>query len=469
MNEPDYILEQMGISTKPAPASLIPDTLPQDLESEAAFLATMSYWGNTPLSVDFCRRLEPADFNGPSHRIIFEAIRALQHAGSELSSLHLKSEIESMGKLDKVGGFPGICNLLTADAVERPEVLVGYIKEKSKLRSLISIGSKMAQAAAGVSDSDEIVSVASEALTRMATDNPMRELVVDMSDLIDDLMAGVAITTENGGRSMSWGDDILDNICPIPRGEPTLIVARPGVGKSALGCIQVPVATYLKGLGKPLVLSLEMGKQKVKARMAGHLSGTNSRAFRDAHYTHRDVELISRQEELLKGIKWMFPKQECPVEEIESLVHYAIDVFGIDCVVLDQFSHLVPPREARKEQFAMANAALSRRITALAKNLNLGWVTLGQINRDGEDSRRPTMKDLADTDRLAKDAAVIFGMWNTGTDENQQVWGTVMKNRDDGFKGWSKQLSSDYGTCTFRVNEMETAQYQPKPKSILLK
>jgi hypothetical protein len=66
------------------------------------------------------------------------------------------------------------------------------------------------------------------------------------------------------------------------------------------------------------------------------------------------------------------------------------------------------------------------------------------------------MKDLAATDRLAQDAAVIFGMWNKGTDENQEVWGTVMKNRDDGFKGWHKPLAADLGTCSFRVTEQET-------------
>ena len=104
----------------------------------------------------------------------------------------------------------------------------------------------------------------------------------------------------------------------------------------------------------------------------------------------------------------------------------------------------------------MGNAALSRRITALAKNLNLGWVTLGQINREGDDSRRPNMKDLADTDRLAKDAAVIFGLWNVGQGDVQEVWGTIIKNRDDGHKGWARKLSSDYGTCHFNVEEQET-------------
>jgi hypothetical protein len=47
-------------------------------------------------------------------------------------------------------------------------------------------------------------------------------------------------------------------------------------------------------------------------------------------------------------------------------------------------------------------------------------------------------------------------MWNKGTDENQEVWGTVMKNRDDGFKGWHKLLAADLGTCSFRVTEFQT-------------
>lgn len=437
---------------------IVPDELPSDILSEVSFLSTITYWGNTPKAVEASLGLTDRDFYNPAHKVMFNAIRILQAAGSEINFLTLQNELQKTGLLDRVGGFQGLTDILQAQEVENPEVLAGFIKEKTRLRELIAIGAKIADSASTLSESTQIISEASEALTRLATNTPMKQLISDMSDLVDDLLDGKPITTENGGRSMSWGDDTLDLLCPIPRGEPTLIVARPGVGKSALGCIQVPVATYLKGLGKPLVLSLEMNRQKIKARLAGHLSGTNSRAFRDAQYGAHEVEKIVKQQELLAGIKWMFPKQECPVEEIESLINYAIDVHGIDCVVLDQFSHLLPPQAARKEPFAMGNAALSRRITALAKNLNLGWVTLGQINREGDDSRRPNMKDLADTDRLAKDAAVIFGLWNKGTDDNQEVWGTIIKNRDDGHKGWARKLSSDYGTCTFRVESQETAQ-----------
>ena len=438
------------------PLHLVPNELPSDQVSEKSFLATIAYWGNSPKAVDLCIGLTDKDFYAPQHRILFNVVRSLQAQGAEINFVTLQNELQKAGMLDRVGGFQGLTDILQAEEVDKPDVLAGFIKEKSALREIISIGSKMAQNASALGEPQEIISTASEALTRLATGNPMRELISDMSDLIDDVLEGKAITTENGGRAMSWGDDMLDSICPIPRGEPTLIVARPGVGKSALGCIQVPVATYLKGLGKPLVLSLEMNRQKIKARLAGHISGTNSREFRDASYKAHDVEAIAKQRELLGGIKWMFPKQECPVEEIESLINYAIDVHGIDCVVLDQFSHLLPPQAARKEPFAMGNAALSRRITALAKNLNLGWVTLGQINREGDDSRRPNMKDLADTDRLAKDAAVIFGLWNVGQGDVQEVWGTIIKNRDDGHKGWARKLSSDYGTCHFNVEEQET-------------
>jgi replicative DNA helicase len=220
--------------------------------------------------------------------------------------------------------------------------------------------------------------------------------------------------------------------------------------------IQILVATIERGLGTPLFLSLEMGRDKVKARVAAHLSEVNSRVFRDGQYDGGMVERIIDRKRVLSGMKTMFPKQQCRVEEIEALVQHAVDVHGITCVVLDQFSHVAAPKESLKENYAIANAQISKHLTALAKNLNLGWVTLAQINKDGEDSRRPTMKDLAATDRLAQDAAVIFGMWNKGTDENQEVWGTVMKNRDDGFKGWHKPLAADLGTCSFRVTEFYT-------------
>lgn len=432
---------------------VVPDSMPEDIESEKALLSTLAFMGDKGIEVALS--LLETDFVHPNHQKVFVAIRSLHGKQTEINALTIKSELESLGQLQKVGGYPYIVELLQELEVDHPEVLVGILKEKTRLRQLISIGSKTAERAKTLGDSAEIIAEASEAITRLAMGNPGKQIISDMSDLMDDLLAGAAITTRNGGKAMSWGDPILDSICPIPRGEPTLVVARPGVGKSALA-LQILCGTVNSGIGRPLFLSLEMGREKVKARLAGHLSGSNSRIFRDAQYSEADVNNVYDRKHILSGIKVMFPNQQCPIEEIETLVRHAVDIHGIDCVVLDQFSHIHAPREAKKEQFAISNSMLSQRLTALAKNLNLGWVTLGQINRDGEDARRPNMKDLADTDRLAKDAAVIFGLWNKGTDEKQEVWGTIIKNRDDGHKGWAKQLEVDYGTCNFRVTENYT-------------
>ena len=432
-----------------------PPAMPESIEAEAAFLSSC-VWGG---ALDACLTLEAKDFHHPTHQMVFTAIRAIQKRQSEVNALTIKDELEVSGQLGKVGGYTSLVELLSTEDVERPQVLADIIREKAKLRQLIHTGSRIVERASGLGDYSEIISEASEAITRLAMDDPGKQLITDMSDLMDDLEAGRQITTQNGGKAMSWGDETLDRLCPIPRGEPTLIVARPGVGKSALG-LQILVSTIEKGLGKPLFLSLEMNREKVKARLAAHLSGVNSRAFRDGDYRQDAVDRVNYRKRVLSGMRVMFPNQQCQVEEIESLVRHAVDIHRIDCVILDQFSHIHAPREAKKENFAIANSMLSQKLTALAKNLNLGWVTLGQLNRDGEDSRRPNMKDLADTDRLSKDAAVIFGMWNKGDSETQETHGTIIKNRDDGFKGWARRLQVDYGTCTFKCLEQETATPQ---------
>jgi replicative DNA helicase len=432
--------------------------LPEDIEAEESFLSTC--FSSPKRSFDACLSLTPDDFAHPTHKIIFQALQSIQHQDTEINSLTLKDEVLKMGKLQLIGGPATIFELLSKDDVDRPEVLAEIILQKSKLRQLIKTGSRIVDSAMAVGNYSEIVSEASEAITRLSMADPGKQIITDLSDLLDDLESHRQITTQNGGKAMSWGDESLDRLCPIPRGEPTLIVARPGVGKSALG-IQILTATIEKSLGRPLFLSLEMNREKIKARVAAHLSGVNSRSFRDGDYNQIAIDRVIDRKRVLSGMKLLFPNQQCQVEEIESLVKHAVDVYGIDCVVLDQFSHIHPPREAKKENFAIANSMMSQKLTALAKNLNLGWVTLAQLNRDGDDSRRPNMKDLADTDRLAKDAAVIFGMWSKGDSEAQEVHGTIIKNRDDGFKGWARKLKVDYGTCQFHVEERETETPTP--------
>lgn len=450
----------MEVIPKKVPAYL-PEKMPEDTDAERSFISTVCAPGaRHPEAI---LESDAEDFVHPSYKAILQAAKSLVHKEVPVDSLTLKAELETMGQLNLVGGFPGLIEILMAEDVERPQVLLDIIKEKSRLRKLIHTGAKMVRMASEHGEYASIVSEASEAITRLALDHPGKQIITDLSDLLDDLAEGRHITTENGGKAMSWGDETLDRICPIPRGEPTIVCARPGCGKSAMA-IQILVDTIEKDLGRPLFLSLEMGREKVKARVAAHLSDVNSRAFRDGQYDHAAIQRIVDRKRVLSGMKVMFPMQQCRVEEIESLVKHAVEVHGVTCVVLDQFSHVGAPREAGKDNYAIVNAQISKHLTALAKNLNIGWVTLAQINKDGDDNRRPTMKDLAATDRLAQDAAVIFGMWNKGTDENQEVWGTVMKNRDDGFKGWAKQLASDYGTCTFRVMEHETSAFQPEKR-----
>lgn len=449
MNGPDQNLWE-GINTQPNPRAVL--VVPEDHEAEKSFLATVAAMGSSPSAYAASSLLSDRDFVSPIHREVFLAICCLQRQGSEVNLITIQDELRRNGADGRVGGISGVIDILSFMEVERPEELASIIKSRTALRELIRLGSKIADDASSLRDPVEILAEASGVITALSSSTRTRQIITDMSDLLDDLAEGRAITTANGGRALSWGDEVLDRMCPIPRGEPVLIAARPGVGKSALA-LQIIVSSVEKQVGRPLFLSLEMGREKVKARLAAKLSGTNSRVFRDGQYTSDDIERITDRKRILSGMKVMFPNQQCPMEEIEALVRHAVDVYGIDSVVLDQFSHIHAPREARNETFAISNSMLSQRITALAKNLNLGWVTLGQINRDGEDSRRPNMKDLADTDRLAKDAAVIFGMWNKGTDDNQEVWGTIIKNRDDGHKGWAKKLTVDYGTCSFAVDE----------------
>lgn len=440
---------------KKEPRAWLPERLPEDIDAERTYLATCCAPGAERYALETSAMLAPSDFVHPAYAAIFVAMVDTLANGIELNVIHLKNSLDKAAKLDLVGGFPGLVEALNWDDVGNPAQVANLIKEKSKLRELVKTGARIVERAVGHGDYLEIVSEASEAITRLALADPGKQIITDLTDLLDDLAEGKQITTENGGKAMSWGDDTLDSICPIPRGEPTIVCARPGTGKSAMA-IQILVSTVEKNLGKPLFLSLEMGREKVKARIAGHLSDVNSRVFRDGQYDGDMIERIIDRKRVLSGMKVMFPMQQCRVEEIESLVKHAVEVHGITAVVLDQFSHVGPPRESGKDTYAIVNAQISKHLTALAKNLNLGWVTLAQINKDGEDNRRPTMKDLAATDRLAQDAAVIFGMWNKGTDEHQEVWGTIMKNRDDGWKGWAKQLASDYGTCHFRVVESET-------------
>ena len=109
---------------------------PHDIEAEQAVIGGMLTDADAvSASIE---KLKESDFYREDHRAIFSAMLNLYNRAEPIDLITVKSELEAMGKLDKVGGLEYLAELpekvpTTANASK----YIKIVEEKSILRNLI--------------------------------------------------------------------------------------------------------------------------------------------------------------------------------------------------------------------------------------------------------------------------------------------------------------------------------------------
>jgi hypothetical protein len=124
--------------------------VPCDPETERALLSTICAPGADQALEEIMPTLDEEDFLVPAHRAIFRAIRHLLVDGQEVNSLTLKDALDQAGNLPRVGGYPGLVEILGAEEVGRPQVLVRVLREKRLRRGAMAASGEILRKASDV-------------------------------------------------------------------------------------------------------------------------------------------------------------------------------------------------------------------------------------------------------------------------------------------------------------------------------
>ena len=115
---------------------------PHDLEAEQAIIGSMLTDRDAVISA--VEVLKDDDFYREDNKIIYEAILNLYSRSEPIDIITVKSELESMGKIDQVGGLEYLAELpekvpTTANAMK----YIKIVEEKSTLRQLIKTANEI--------------------------------------------------------------------------------------------------------------------------------------------------------------------------------------------------------------------------------------------------------------------------------------------------------------------------------------
>ena len=227
------------------------------------------------------------------------------------------------------------------------------------------------------------------------------DLLGDYVELLEARMEGLIRPISTGFRDL---DTMLDG--GLERGTLSILAARPGMGKTAMG---LALARNVAIDGTSLFLSMEMNKTQVSDRNIAALGGLSVSWLRkpkdDPMTWDRVTAAFAKSKELNMYID---DATSLSMLEIRAKARGIKRRFGLDLLVIDQLSFITGGTNENK---AYDIGEHTRGAVALSKELDCAVVLLAQLNRECEkrQNRRPIMADLAMSGSIEQDAAnVIF-------------------------------------------------------------
>ncbi len=391
-----------------------PKLPPQALEAEQSLLGGLMLdnrrWDEVSDEV------KSVDFYNQSHRLIFDAVLALQGKNEPADVITVSEWLEQNGKLEEAGGLAYVGNL--ASNTPSTANILNYariVRERSILRSLISAANEISETAyvpkgktpREVLDHAEklVFDISEHDGRRRQGFTAIQELLTRSVDHIEELYESKETVT-----GMPTGfTDLDDMTAGLQRGDLVVVAGRPSMGKTAFA---MNVAEFV-ALEKELpvaVFSMEMPGEQLAMRLLSSIGRINSNKVRTGRLNDDDWPRLTSAVGLLDKAP-IFVDDAAglnPLELSSRARRLSRDHNDLGLVVVD-YLQLMQSTE-NNENRATEISNITRALKMLAKELNVPVMVLSQLNRSLEQrpNKRPIMSDLRESGAIEQDADVIF-------------------------------------------------------------
>ena len=387
---------------------------PHDIEAEQAVIGSMLTDSDAVSSS--IEVLKEEDFYREDNRIIYSAMLNLYNRAEPIDLITLKSELESMGKFDKVGGYEYLSAL--PDKVPTTANVVKYIKiveEKSTLRNLIKTANEIIEM--GYDPTEEIEDVmecAEKKIFNIMQDKNQKGYEAIKDILVDSFTELEELYNRKGhitGVPTGFAD--LDyRLAGLHGSELILVAARPAMGKSAFA-LNIATNAALRGNTPVAVFSLEMSSKQMTNRILCSEAMVDSNKVKTGKLEDEDwsklAEAIGPLSETgiyiddTPGISIMEIRARCRKLKLEK----HIGLIVIDYLQLIQGSN---KRNGSREQEI---SEISRSLKILAKELEVPVIALSQLSREAEkrQDHRPMLSDLRESGAIEQDADIVMFLY----------------------------------------------------------
>ncbi len=423
-----------------------------DLPLEREALGTVLLRPELLLSLD----LSEPDFFSPSHALIWRQLVYLGAEGMPVSTSSLRARLADVGQLGVVGGEDYLLGL--TDTIPSGDTAhFERLRRLARLRALRAASQRLT-AACNTGDLGE----ATDALTGVhsaSLEGTPRNKPVNVLELCEGLSEEMERPIDPGKRFHPGYQIMRDVMGLIPERTSVGILANTNVGKSTL-CLEILARMAARNQVCGYV-SVEDQAPRVRARVAGMLTGVSSRAILQHQLNEHGRVMLARGMAEIDRLKRHLHFSILPggteadvCAAMSELANRGVRVFAVD--------YLQKVRSSRRGRDNKAHevADIATAITSHAQKLNGVLFLVSQCSRNKERMNEcPSKHDAKESGDLENMLDVLIGLWREIEDDYSPTWARLIKTKDGGLGGsWCLQRNE-----AGRLEEVDGSHRMPAP------
>ena len=406
-------------------------SMPYSIEAEESLL------GNIMLYPDAMRQCVDAgvtadDFYLDKHRQIYNLMHSMYENKEKVDTVSLSSRLKDFGVYDKIGGLEYLMQLANATiSANNTGEYISIIRNKSLARKVIKVGEEISNDAY---DSSVSVDEMLENVERKVTEVTRSKTSADFKtgeEIFDATIKHIQAIQEAGtaitGVKTKFRD--LDSkTAGFQKGDLIIVAARPSMGKTALA-LNLAMNSAEITPGCVAIFSLEMPAEQVATRILAANSGVEIQKLRTGQLNDEDWSKVNEATQRLKQMNFFIDDTPgIKVSEMYAKARKLAQDEGLYMIVVDYIQLIQATGKSDSRQQEVSE--ISRRLKAMARELNVPLIALSQLSRSVEarQDKRPMLSDLRESGALEQDADLVLFLYRDAyynRDENDT------SNRED--------------------------------------
>ena len=385
---------------------------PHSVDAERSVLGGMLLDGNAlELALE---QLREEDFYLPAHQVLFTAMRTLRNAGSAVDLVTVSDELEKHGKMDLVGGYPYLSDLMTfVPTAANTQEYIRIVEEKSVRRMLIHAGNEIITDS--MNDEGEIETALNDAERRIYNISMRKstESILPIDQVVPQAYNEISELMERKGKitGISTGFTELNRLTNgLQKSDLIIIAARPAMGKTAFA-LNIAQYAALHDDRSVVIFSLEMSASQLVQRMLCTEATVPSQKIKDGTISNEEIKnLIEVMEPMSRAKIFIDDTGGVSVADIRSKCRRLRARHGLDMVIIDYLQLMQSTSTRRSDSRTQEVSDMTRQLKLLARELDIPVILLAQLNR-GPETRQdhtPMIADLRESGSIEQDADMVI-------------------------------------------------------------